>query len=94
MRVEGRARPAVRTLRAMLDERKSPLARAKLIVNTDVLIILYLTEDAFLDLDLLHDVTECCGAALFRPYDSTCAEPHLAWMGASEESGGLRKPVY
>ena len=44
MRVEGRARPAVRTLRAMLGERKSPLARAKLIVNTDVLIILYLTE--------------------------------------------------
>ena len=94
MRVEGRARPAVRTLRAMLDERDSPIAGAKLIVNTDVLIILYLTEDAFLGPDLLRDVAECCGAAPFRPYDSTCAEPHLAWMGASEESGSLRKPVY
>ena len=88
------ARGAVRSLHALLGEQDTPFAGAKLLVNRDVLAILYLQPDAILHYALLADVVSCCGAIPFRPYNSTTPEAHLVWVGRSSEVDSMCEPVY
>ena len=88
------ARSAVRSLHALLGEHDTPFAGAKLLVNRDVLAILYLQPDAILHNACLADVVSCCRAVPFRPYNSTTPEAHLVWVGGSSEVDSMCEPVY
>ena len=84
----------MRSLHALSGERDTPVAGAKLLVNRNVLAILYLQPDAILHYALLADVVSCCGAIPFRPYNSTTPEAHLVWLGRASEVGSMCEPVY
>ena len=58
IQMQGSARFVVRSVRALLQEDESPFVGGKLLVNGDVLVILYLRRGAQPDADLLHDVAE------------------------------------
>ena len=94
LRIQGSARLVVRSVRALLLEDESPFVGGKLLVNGDVLVILYLRRGAQPDADLLHDVADSCAAVPFLPYNCTATDPRLIWLGNSNERGGLCLPIY
>ena len=88
------SRSLVRSLRAVLSEHESPMVGAKLLVNTDLLVVVYLRSGTDLDVELLEHVAESCEATAFVPWNSTAPQAHLVWMGNSNESDSLCVPVY
>ena len=95
IRVGGSTRLVARSVRALLQEGESPFVGAKLLVNSDVLVILYVRRGAPQpDADFLHDVAECCEAVPFVPFNSSVGEASLVWVSRSDESGSFCGPVY
>ena len=94
LQIQGSARPVVRSVRAWLQEDESPFVGGKLLVNGDVLVILYLRRGAQPDADLLHDVAESCEAVPFVPHNCATTDPRLCWLGSSNERDSLCLPIY
>ena len=88
------SRSLVRSLRAVLSEHESPMVGAKLLVNSDLLVVVYLRSGTDLDVELLEHVAESCEATPFVPWNSTAPQAHLVWMGNSNESDSACVPVY
>ena len=93
LRIQGSARLVVRSVRALLLEDESPFVGGKLLVNADVLVILYLRRGAQPGADLLHDVADSCDAVPFVPYNCTSTDPRLIWLGNNERDS-LCLPIY
>ena len=93
LQIQGSARLVVRSVRALLREDESPFVGGKLLVNGDVLVILYLRRGAQPDADLLHDVAGSCAAVPFLPYNCTATDPRLIWLGNNERDS-LCLPIY
>ena len=53
-------RNLVRSLRAVLSEHESPMVGAKLLVNSDLLVVVYLRSGTDLDVELLEHVAVSC----------------------------------
>ena len=87
-------RNLVRSLRAVLSEHESPMVGAKLLVNSDLLVVVYLRSGTDFDVEFLEHVAESCEATAFVPWDSMAPQAHLLWMGNSNESDSLCVPVY
>ena len=94
MQVGGSTKVAARSVRALLRESQSPFVGGKLLVSSDVLVILYLRADARPDADLLRDVAECCEAVPFVPFNPPVDDASLVWRGSSGESDSFCEPVY
>ena len=94
MQTRGSTRIVARIVRALLLEDEALFAGGKLLVNSDVLVVLYLQDGVQLDEDKLHDIADCCEAERFTPYNSDTADPHLVWLGYSSKTNSVCKPVY
>ena len=94
LQIQGSARLAVRSVRAWLQEEVLPFVGGKLLVNGDVLAILYLRRGVQPDANLLHDVADSCAAVPFLPYNCTATDPRLIWLGNSNERDSLCLPIY
>ena len=94
IQMQGSARFVVRSVRALLQEDESPFVGGKLLVNGDVLVILYLRRGAQPGADLLHDVADSCDAVPFVPYNCTSTDPRLVWLGNSHGSDSACQPIY
>ena len=95
LQVSGRVRPLVRALHALLRDHETPFVGAKIIVNVDVLAILYLRTEVALTEDILVDVADVCDTVTpFTPFSSSIDQPHLIWIGRACEVHSFCEPVY
>ena len=81
------------SVRSLLCECDSPVVVAKVLVDVDALVVLYLRLGVDPSKDLLGFLAHCCRVVPFLSWNSVSRQPCSVWTGDSHEPGSLCAPV-
>ena len=93
LQVTGSVRTAARTVLAYLADEPDVINGAKLLVNRDVLLIVYVSAHVAASAkDVFCALADDLEAAPFLPLNAAGDEPRRVWIGAALEHGALCRP--